>query len=247
MATAEVDLAVEPRVHQWTREEYDRMAEAGLFDGKRVELIDGEVIDRYEDPDPRLHRWTEEEYDRLAEIGLFDGKRVELIAGRVIEMSAMNRPHVRAVKRAVRVFEAAFGEGWFVQSQAPLNLDELDETSKPEPDVAVIAGDEDDYVDEHPDTAALILEVSDSTYRYDSSKKASLYARARIPDYWILNLKERQLEVRRRPVPDAAVPFWFSYAEEEVFKAGEYVSPLARPDVKIAVADLLPWPRRDKK
>jgi putative restriction endonuclease len=74
--------------------------------------------------EPRWRLWTSEEYYRLAEAGLFEGKRVELIGGRVIEMSAQSRPHVRAVKRATRTFERAFGEGWFVQSQAPLDLDD---------------------------------------------------------------------------------------------------------------------------
>lgn len=130
MSTTQADLIMEPQIHQWAQEDY-----------------------------PRLHLWTSDEYYKLADAGLFEGKRVELIGGRVVEMSAMSRPHVRAVKRAVRVFEAAFGEGWFVQNQAPLNLDDVESSSQPEPDVAVIEGDEDDYEDEHPRTAALILEV----------------------------------------------------------------------------------------
>lgn len=245
MATAQAEIITAPQVHKFTSQEYHQLADIGLFDDKRVELIDGEVLDRYEEPDPRLHLWTSKEYYRMAEAGLFMGKRVELIGGRIIEMSAVNRPHVRAVKQAVRVFEKAFGEGWFVQNQAPLNLDDLDSYSHPEPDVAVIAGDDDDYVDEHPHTAALILEVSAATLRFDQNKKASLYAKAGIADFWILNLSARQLEVFRQPVPDAAAPFWFSYNERPIYQRTEAVAPLAKPDVVIAVAALLPWPKRN--
>jgi Uma2 family endonuclease len=195
--------------------------------------------------EPRLHLWTSEEYYKLAEAGVFEGKRVELIGGRVIEMSAQSRPHVRAVKRATRAFERAVGEGWFVQSQAPLDLDDLDGDSQPEPDVAVIAGNEDDYVDEHPTTAALVLEVSFATLKYDRNAKASLYAKSGISDYWILNLVLRQLEVYRQPVHDASTPFWHSYTEELIFIEGDSVAPLAKTDALIAVTDLLP-PRSGK-
>jgi Uma2 family endonuclease len=199
-----------------------------------------EIITEPKLHDPRLHLWTSEEYYKLADAGLFEGKRVELISGRIIEMSAMSRPHVKAVKRAVRVFEAAFGKGWFVQNQAPLDLDDIDAASQPEPDVAVIEGDEDDYEDEHPTTAALVLEVSFASLKYDRDKKASLYAKSGIADYWILNLRERQLEVFRRPVPDASSPFWYSYADLLIFKEDESVSPLAKPEAVITVKSLLP-------
>ena len=86
--------------------------------------------------EPRVRLWTSEEYYKLAEVGLFEGKRVELIGGKVIERRAQSRPYVRAVKCATRALERAFGEVWFVQSQAPLDLDDLDGDSQPEPDVA---------------------------------------------------------------------------------------------------------------
>lgn len=190
--------------------------------------------------EPGLHLWTSKEYYRMAEAGLFEGKRVELIGGKIIEMSAQSRPHVTAVKRATRAFEKAFGEGWFVQSQAPLDLDSIEGDSQPEPDVAVIAGEEDDYIDKHPTTAALVLEVSFATLKYDRSSKASLYASSGISDYWILNLILRQLEVYRHPSTDALAPFRYSYGEELIFNEGDSVVPLAKPDTLIAVNDLLP-------
>jgi Uma2 family endonuclease len=246
MATAQAEIT-QPKIVKWTVDDYHKMADAGLFFNKRVELIEGEVVDRYEGPGLRLHLWTSEEYYKLADAGLFDGNRVELIGGRIIEMSAQNLPHVKAVKRSTRTLEQAFGEGWFAQTQAPLDLDGWDGASLPEPDVAIIAGEEDDY-DEHPTEAALVLEVAFSTLRYDRNTKAGLYAKSGLADYWVLNLIERVLEVFRRPVPDASAPFWHSYAEQKTFKEGESVSPLAKPDVTVAVSNLLPpKPRKERK
>ncbi|MBO0862822.1 MAG: Uma2 family endonuclease, partial [Chloracidobacterium sp.] len=118
--------------------------------------------------------------------------------------------------------------------------DSFDGDSQPEPDVAVIAGDEDDYIDDHPTTAALVLEISFAALKYDRTAKASHYAKSRISDYWVLNLILRQLEVCRQPAPDESAPFWHSYAEELIFNERNSVTPLAKPDAVIAVADLLP-------
>jgi Uma2 family endonuclease len=112
--------------------------------------------------------------------------------------------------------------------------------SEPEPDVAIIAGNVRDYVDAHPTTATLIVEVADTSLAYDRTIKASLYARAGVADYWIVNLIERQLEVYRRPTRDAAQPYGFGYAEMTVYTAAERVTPLALPLASVAVADMLP-------
>lgn len=246
MSTTQADLSAEPQVHQWALEDYEKMAEFGLSPHDREGVIEGATVSQRDPSSPQSYSWTSEEYYKLADAGLFEGKRIELIGGRVIEMSAMSRPHVKAVKRSVRVFEAAFGEGWFVQNQAPLNLDDVESSSQPEPDVAVIEGDEDDYENEHPRTAALILEVSFASLKYDRNKKGSLYAKARIQDYWVLNLYDRQLEVYRGPVPDASAPFWHSYADVLILEENESVTPLAKPDAVIPVKSLLP-PRRKEK
>ncbi|MFN0121969.1 MAG: Uma2 family endonuclease [Blastocatellia bacterium] len=186
---------------------------------------------------PRPHRWTREEYYKMAEAGFFEGKRVELIFGEVIEMSPMGRPHVMAVKFGARTLEKAFGKGWFVQTQAPLDLG-LE--SDPEPDIAVIAGDDRDYLDTHPDTAALVVEVAESTLKADRKVKGSLYAGAGIEDYWVVNLNKRQLEVYRRPIVDKSAPSGFIYGNMQILNEEDSVSPLAKPKAVIRVADLLP-------
>jgi Uma2 family endonuclease len=173
----------------------------------------------------------------MADVGLFDGKHVELIEGQVIEMSPMGSPHITAVTLTGDVLRRVFGIGYFVRIQGPIDFGEI---SEPEPDVAIIAGDVRDYKDAHPTTAVLIVEVADTSLTYDRTTKASLYAKAGIAEYWIVNLMDRQLEVHRQPTADASQPYGFGYATVTVRTAADVVAPLAIPQATIAVADVLP-------
>src|SRR5262249_46272485 len=94
---------------------------------------------------------------------------------------------------------------------------------------------------DNPTSALLLVEVSDTTLAYDRSTKASLYARAGIADYWTVNLVDRQVEVRRNPVPDPSQPYGFRYADEIILSPAHFVSPLAARQAQIPGADLLPW------
>ena len=187
--------------------------------------------------EPQIHLWTRGEYYKMAEAGLFEGRHVELIEGRVVEMSPMGSLHATAVALTARALEKAFGQGYFVRWQMPLAAGE---TSEPEPDVAVIAGDVRDYREAHPTTAVLIVEVADTSLAYDRFEKASLYARAGIPDYWVLNLIDRQFEVRRNRGPDASQPFGFGYADVKVLSSVDSITPLSMPQATVSVTDLLP-------
>ncbi|MGH7171892.1 MAG: Uma2 family endonuclease [Gemmataceae bacterium] len=185
------------------------------------------------EPTPR--RWTREEYYQMGDLGLFHGQRVELIEGEIMVLSPQNWPHTSTVDRVGEALRRVLGTGFWVRMQFPLNLS----TSDPEPDVSVVAGRFEDYSD-HPTTAVLIVEVSESTLAYDRSRKASLYARAGIADYWIVNLVDHQLEVRRDPQPDPSQPYGHSYASVTTLVPPAVVNPLAAPKVSLAVADLLP-------
>lgn len=116
----------------------------------------------------------------------------------------------------------------------------LDDASEPEPDICVVAGDPRDYRDAHPQRPALVVEVALARLRFDREDKGSLYARAAIADYWIVNLRNRCLEVHRDPVADAAAPFGWRYGRVVTLGPDERVAPLATPAALIAVADLLP-------
>jgi Uma2 family endonuclease len=188
-------------------------------------------------PESRPYRWTREEYYKMGEIGFFEDKRVELIEGEVIEMSPIYSPHATSVTLAGEVLREIFGKGWVIREEKPLSLGA---NSDPEPDIALVAGKIRDFEKAHPSTAALVIEVADSSLSYDRTRKASLYAKAGIPDYWFLNLQGRQIEVHRRPIADGAAEFGFSYGDKMIFKEGDSVRPLAKPKASIAVADLLP-------
>ncbi|HLC15790.1 MAG TPA: Uma2 family endonuclease [Thermodesulfovibrionia bacterium] len=186
---------------------------------------------------PQVHLWTRHDYYKMAEAGLFEGKHVELIKGQVIEMSPMGSLHATAVALCARILEHAFGQGYFTRWQMPLDAGEH---SEPEPDIAVIQGSVRQFKNAHPQTAVLIVEVAETSLTYDRTEKASLYAKVNIPDYWILNLHEQQLEVHRYPVPDSSQLFGFGYADVTILKEDDFVSPIVKPGLKISVAELLP-------
>lgn len=181
--------------------------------------------------------WNRDEYYRLAELGFFEGKRVELIEGEIIEMSPMNELHATVVRMVLSVLRKHFGDDFLIDSQLPMGFSPITE---PEPDVAVIKGKITDFIQEHPKTAALIIEVSDATLRNDRHKKSSLYARHAIQDYWILNLKNRTLEVYRQPIEDENTFYGFNYGEKLTLDETREVSPLVKDEAKIKIADLLP-------
>ena len=146
-------------------------------------------------PTRRLRRL---EYECLVERGLFEpDDRIELIDGLMVVREPQSAPHLVAVQLAQRALERAFGNGWNVRPAGPVALDE---DSEPEPDLAVVPGDPREYVGGHPARPALVAEVSLTRLVFDREYKSSLYARAAIVDYWIVNLVDRVLEVRRRPI-----------------------------------------------
>lgn len=185
---------------------------------------------------PQPYRWTREQFYAMGDAGLSEGQRVILMEGEIIAMPPMKAPHQTAVSLAAEAARTAFGTGFFVREQGPLDIGEA---TDPEPDVAVIAGTIRDFAAGHPSRAALIIEISDATLAYDRLQKASLYAKSGIADYWIVNVKARQIEVHRQPVEDTVQPFGFCYAEVMAYGAEAVIQPLAASG-PVAVAALLP-------
>jgi Uma2 family endonuclease len=187
-------------------------------------------------PEVRTRRWKRVEYDRLIETGFFrPGDPVELLGGQLVVAEPQGSRHFAALRATQEALRAAFGEEWEVRGQGPLALDE---ESEPEPDLAVVPGSFRDYEAAHPSRAALVVEVSETSLALDRAHKGSLYARAGLADYWIVNLPERSLEVYRAPVPDAGAPFGWRYRSVSMLEPGASVAPLARPDRHVLVADL---------
>jgi Uma2 family endonuclease len=186
----------------------------------------------------RTRRFTRAEYERLIDLGVFQpGEAIELIGGELIVAEPQGAPHYTAISKTAKALETGFGPGWVVRSQGPIRLDD---DSEPEPDIAVVPGGPDDYARAHPSRPVLTVEVAESSLALDRQRKGSLYARAGLPDYWVLNLIDRVLEVYREPAPDSASPFGWRYARSEVFDASARVIPLAAPGASIPVSHLLP-------
>jgi Uma2 family endonuclease len=160
-----------------------------------------------------------------------------LIRGVLLEQGPMNPPHATALELLVEVLRTAFGPGWRTRSQLPLVLGQ---DTDPFPDVAMVAGNPRTAPAAHPTTAALVVEVSDTTLNYDLTEKAELYATANIPEYWVLDLNARQLHVFRDPAPLPANLAAVAYRTHNTFNPSDTVSPLAAPNSTITVSDLLP-------
>jgi Uma2 family endonuclease len=185
-----------------------------------------------------LHRWSRREYRQLIDYGLLDeDDPIELLDGLLLVKEPQHSPHRTAVLLVAKALERALGEGWFVQTQSPIILDDR---SEPEPDACVVRGSPRDYAREHPTRPALVVEVAQSRLRLARGRKAAAYARAGIADYWILNLDGRVLEVYREPARQDSTRRQWGYAAIETLGAAATVTPLTAPAATIRVADLLP-------
>ncbi len=186
----------------------------------------------------RMRRWTRHEYERLVESEILAPEdKIELLDGLLLVREPERSPHFTATRLVEEALRVAFGHGWDVRVKGPLALGSF---SEPEPDVSVVRGSPRDYRDAHPTGAVLVVEVAHASLRLDRNRKARIYARAGISDYWIVNLVTRVLEVYRDPVAlDPARRRW-EYRMVRSLGPSESVTPLAAPQASIAVADLLP-------
>jgi Uma2 family endonuclease len=171
-----------------------------------------------------LHRV---EYDRLAELGCFEDERLELLFGTIVTVSPPGPEHSDVVCRLMTRLVVALDGRAMVRAQVPLAVSD---DSEPEPDVAVVPLG--DYTREHPRTARLVVEVSESSLRKDRGLKAPLYAAAGIEEYWIVDLVDRVVEVHRAPRDGR-------YTEVSREGRESTLRPLAFPDVAVALGDLL--------
>lgn len=183
---------------------------------------------------PPPKRWTAAEFDNLVALGVFDGQRVELINGELLEMADMNDAHAQVVQLMQYALLTLFPPTTHtVRVQLPMRLPS---GSRPVPDVVVVHGTP-RQVASHPESAALVVEVADSTLDFDRSEKAALYAENRIPEYWIVNLPNRCIEVHRRPLRRGGD--WI-YEDIHIARESDSVEPIAFPGGLTRVADVLP-------
>ena len=185
---------------------------------------------------PTPKRWTRDEWYRLAELGFFpEGCHTELIEGEILVMSPQGPNHSRSMMLGTEILTDFFRGTHMVRVQCPLTIDERTE---PEPDFSIIGREEALALrGKHPGTAELVIEISDSSLSYDRNEKASLYARAGVPEYGILNLQKRSLELHRQPHQDSELRFGWGYASRTILGPEDDFAPLAGADRKLRVGD----------
>ena len=181
---------------------------------------------------PPRKRWTRAECANLEGSGLLDQQHLELVAGELIDRMGKNRPHSIALAVIHAWLLRVFGEG-FVHQEAPIDVSQEDNPSnEPEPDLIVLNRNLKTFrsANPGPQDLRLVVEVADTTLRFDLTTKAALYARAGIVEYWVLDVSGRRLIVHRDPQ-------FGKYAVVLVYSEQESVAPLAAPDAMFQAAE----------
>jgi Uma2 family endonuclease len=167
------------------------------------------------------------EYDKLVDLDVFGDERIELINGVLVPMSPIGPPHCDAVDMLNLIFVRALGDVARIRVQNPLAAGDV---SEPEPDIVVAPLER--YDTEHPAVAHLVIEVAESSLEYDRSTKLRLYAEQGVPEYWIVDVIARCIEVYREPSSGA-------FGSKRVFERGEEIQLLGFPSVTVRVSDVL--------
>jgi Uma2 family endonuclease len=176
------------------------------------------------------------QYHELIDAGILtEDDPVELLEGYLVTKMPKKPSHSTTTKKTFRALDRMVPPGWHVAGQEPITTD----TSEPEPDITVLRGDEDQFQDHHPgpQDVALLVEVADSTLRRDRGPKKRLYARVRIPVYWLINLVDHRIEVYTEPSGPAKAP---DYHHREDFGPADMIPVVieGREVGRIAVRDL---------
>jgi Uma2 family endonuclease len=180
-------------------------------------------------------KFTREEYSRMAEAGILrEDERTELIEGEIVTIPPASPEHAAQTMALYERVRGLFGRGYHVRVQSPLAFGE----SEPMPDLAVVKGKPADYKHAHPTHAVLVIEVAHSSLPYDRTVKTSLYAKAGIPEYWIVDLEHRQLEVYREPIESPDSAFGYTYRVRLLLQPSDTIAPLARPNRTVRVGRL---------
>jgi len=178
--------------------------------------------------EPQIHLWTVSDYHQMIEAGILDeDDRVELLEGKIVCMSPQRPFHAASVQRSSRLLFKVLSDRAEIRVQLPIILGN---DSEPEPDIAVVRLDANEYSFRHPETADiyLLIEVADSTINKDRKQKARIYSKNHVLEYWILDLQKRQVYIFRQPEDG-------TYREELILNSTDSVTLQAFPDVAIAL------------
>lgn len=180
---------------------------------------------------PTKHRFTVDQYYKMGEVGILGlEQRTELIEGEILEMSPIGAKHSGSINRLNRIFAGLVGNQAIISIQ---NSIRINNHSEPQPDIAILYWREDFYVESLPipSEVFLLIEVADSTLKYDREVKAIIYAKASIPELWIANIEAQVFEVYRQPSETG-------YQQVQIYGKGEIINLLMLPNVAIAVNDI---------
>ena len=189
------------------------------------------TVDQRRVPDVQRYRFDVDEYARMGEAGIFtEDDRVELIDGEVREMTPIGPPHAGIVNRLTELLVTRLAGRATVIVQNPIRLDRHTE---PQPDLVVARRRKGFYADRHPEPGdvLLVVEVADSSVRYDRAEKAPRYGRAGIPETWLVDVEAGAVTVYADPGPQG-------YARQQVRRRGERMAAASVPDLDLAVDDV---------
>ncbi|MBD2040253.1 Uma2 family endonuclease [Microcoleus sp. FACHB-672] len=177
-----------------------------------------------------IAKWTVDDYHRMIEVGLLESRHVELLNGEIIEMPPEGLEHAYLGDEVGKYLSNLLGKSARVREARPITLPN---NSEPEPDLAIVKPFGQIYRQHHPypEDIFWLIEFSNISLVKDLDVKRKTYAAAEIPEYWVVDLKHRQLNVFRQPVNG-------DYVETVTLTAGEIV-PVAFPDIKVPVQQLL--------
>lgn len=162
-----------------------------------------------------MHRFSVEDYHRMGEAGIFEGHQVELLDGKIVDMSPINSNHSGVINLLNRLLSRRLPDNYLLGVQNPVNIGQ---DSEPQPDLAVLKFRKDFYAHSHPipEEVLRLIEVADSSLEKDRKVKLPLYASAGIPEVWIVNLTEQQLERYRKPAQQR-------YTDIHIFLPGDHL------------------------
>jgi Uma2 family endonuclease len=227
------DNPAAPHVKRWTKQEYSSLIANGFIQGDVTFLYRGELVDKSAEGELIPKLWTKREYMEKVERGFLSKQRVFLYRGELIEMPGMGALHWQGIKKLKTWLVKNFEPEFETNIQAPFEA--FDETM-PEPDGAVYTIEQ-EARRPCPDSAVLIIELSDSSVELDR-ELAFEYAASNVLEYWMVNLRDRQIEVFRDSVADLKSITGFRYASHRVVPESEIISPLCKPEAKLKFSNL---------
>lgn len=177
-----------------------------------------------------LAKWTIGEYHRMIAAGVLDNRRVELLKGEIVEMSPEGEPHAYSSHEAANYLSDLLGKRVAIRQAKPITLPNR---SEPEPDIAIVQRLGREYLEHHPYPKNIfwLIEYSNSSLSQDVETKSRIYAEVEIPEYWVVNLRRKQLIVFRDPQDG-------DYASKLTLTEGT-IYPLAFPEIAVAIAEII--------